>query len=724
MKSLEVFLFLFFFAVNSFSFGKTVYLPRTDEKPVIDGVLNENLWSKCYHFNDLISVKPDYSRKATEETDVFITYDDENIYVAFICRDREPGKIKSSLTKRDTPLDDDWVAFCIDTYNDELNAYVFLINPAGVQADGKLNSKAEADLSLDMVWQSAARQTDRGYAAEMKIPFSILRFPSSDVVTMGFKVARNIPRKSEEDDYPAFRPENGPALAQFEKIQFTGIKPKQIMEILPEATFSFKKLNRTGKLSPAPANNNFGISAKYSLSSSLIIDAAYNPDFSQVETDAGQIDVNLRYALNYPEKRAFFQEGLDYLGFAGFTSSTPLGAIVNTRNIVDPLLGLKLSGKTGGNNILSVLFSVDKFPGELASEEGNKELAGRNANTGVFRYARNLNQDAYIGGFYTGYFFGGIINHVLGSDGRIRLSGITSLDYNYFQSLTKQYKDKSLTPGNSFTLKLNISTKEWDTYLGISSMSENFRAAMGFVKRTGFTTFPLQLIRNFYINGKVINSFHPYYWSRNSFDHISQKFEQNNMIGLNVKMTRQSELDISYDKSDEIFTGQKFNTSTLNLMAKSQLINELSFQSSYSIGSAIYYDPTVPFQGKGSSFSMGIIFQPSEKLSNGLDFVYSDFYRKSDNGKIYDYLILRNKTTFQFNRYLFLRAVFEYNDYRKKLNSDLLLSFTFIPGTAVYIGFGSVHERQRWDGERFIPYGKFITKQNNIFFKASFLLQL
>lgn len=333
---------LLFLAVSSYSFAQTVVLPRTDEKPLIDGKLNENLWNKSYHFTDLRSVKPDYGRLATEKTDVFITYDDENIYAAFLCKDKEPVKIKSTLAKRDTPMDDDWVAFCLDTYNDELNAYAFLVNPLGVQADGKLNSSATADLSMDMVWQSAARLTDSGYVAEMKIPFSILRFPSSEVITMGFKVARNIPRKSEEDDYPTFSPERGPALSQFEKIQFTGIKPKQTMEILPEATFNIKKISRMGRLAAAPADNNFGVSVKYSLTSTFVMDAAYKPDFSQVETDAGQIDVNLRYALNYPEKRAFFQEGLDYMGYSGSTSSTSLGAVVNTRNVVDPLLGFKL----------------------------------------------------------------------------------------------------------------------------------------------------------------------------------------------------------------------------------------------------------------------------------------------------------------------------------------------------------------------------------------------
>lgn len=724
MKSAVKFLILIFLSVNSYGIGKSVRIPLTDEKPVIDGVVNENLWSRSYHFTDLKSVKPDYGRTATEKTDVFITYDDENIYVAFICSDNEPGKIKSTLAKRDTPLDDDWVAFCIDTYNDELNAYAFLVNSLGVQADGKLNSKADADLSMDMVWQSAARLTGSGYTAEMRIPFSILRFPSSEVVTMGFKVARNIPRKSEEVDYPAFSPDKGPALAQFEKIQFTGIKPKQIVEILPEATFNVKKVSHEGRLTAAPADNNFGLSAKYSLTSSFIMDAAYNPDFSQVESDAGQIDVNLRYALNYPEKRTFFQEGLDYLGFSGSTKSTPLGAVVNTRNVVDPLLGLKLTGKLGGSNILSVLYSIDKFPGEIASEEGSTELAGKNANIGVIRYARNLNKDAYLGAFYTGYFFAGSMNHVLGSDGRLRLSDMTSLDYNYFQSMTKTDKENIFTPGNSFTLKMNASTKEWDTYFGISSMSENFRTAMGYVTRTGITTFPVQIIRSFYLNKSILKSINPYYWSGNSFDHASRMFEENNMAGVNVKMTRQSELDISYGLSREVFMGQKFNTSAVNLKAKSQLANELSFQTSYSLGNAIYYDPSNPFQGKGSSFSLGIVFQPSEKLSNALDMVYSDFYRKSDDSKIYDYLILRNKTTYQFNQYLFLRAIFEYNAYRKKLNSDILLSFTYIPGTVVYLGFGSVHERQKWEGGSFIPSERFITMQNNVFFKASYLLQL
>ncbi|MGE5430346.1 MAG: carbohydrate binding family 9 domain-containing protein, partial [Syntrophomonadaceae bacterium] len=614
MGSVTKLLFLFLLALNSVSYSKGITLPRTSEKPVIDGILNENIWSRSYHFTDLRSLKPDYGSPATETTDVFLTYDDENIYVAFICHDKEPGKIKATLAKRDTPLDDDWVAFCIDTYNDELNAYAFLVNPFGIQADGKLNSSAAADLSLDMVWESAAKLTDSGYVAEMKVPFSILRFPSGDPVTMGFKVARNIPRKSEEDDYPAFSPDKGPALAQFEKIQFNGIKPKQVLEILPEATFNVKNINTSGSLFPAPANNNFGISAKYSLTSTLIMDAAYNPDFSQVETDAGQIDVNLRHALSYPEKRPFFQEGLDYLGFSGSTNNTPLGAVVNTRNIADPLLGLKISGKLGENNILSVLYAVDKYPGELAKEEGNAELAGINASSGVIRYARNLSQDAYIGGFYTGYKWGGNINHVLGSDGRLRINDITSFDYNYFASLTKLANENGFTSGNSFTLKMNVSNKEWDTYAGIINVSQDFKTAMGYVTRTGITMLPFQVVRSFYLNKDLVKSINTYYWSRNSYDHPSRMFEANNMFGFTVKMTRQSEADISYKMGNEVFSGQKFNTDELDLRLKSQLMNEVSFQLSYSRGNSIYYDPSNPFQGKGNSYSLSLLLQPSEKL--------------------------------------------------------------------------------------------------------------
>ena len=138
-------------------------------------------------------------------------------------------------------------------------------------------------------------------------------------------------------------------------------------------------------------------------------------------------------------------------------------------------------------------------------------------------------------------------------------------------------------------------------------------------------------------------------------------------------------------------------------------------------GKKIYYDPSEPYQGWGHRAEFSIVFQPTVNVSTGLDLTYEDFYRSGDDEKIYDYTIYRNRTVFQFNRYLFLRSVVEYNTYWKRINADFLFSFTYIPGTVVYLGYGSVHEKLTWQDREYVPSENYLLTKKSLFFKASYL---
>lgn len=135
----------------------------------------------------------------------------------------------------------------------------------------------------------------------------------------------------------------------------------------------------------------------------------------------------------------------------------------------------------------------------------------------------------------------------------------------------------------------------------------------------------------------------------------------------------------------------------------------------------VYYDPSDPFQGYGNRFGGGIQYQPMDKLSFVLSLSYTDFYRDSDNTKLYDYAIVRSRNTFQINKYLFLRAIFEYNNFRERLTVDTLISFTYIPGTVIYAGYGSALEKLEWDGASYQPGSDFLETQRGFFFKLSYL---
>ncbi len=198
-------------------------LARAVRPPLIDGLLDDATWRGASVFSDFKTMLPEAGLSPSEKTEVYLAYDAENIYVGFRCFDSEPAKIKAAASEKDNPASDDWIAFCLDTFDDHLGAHFFLVNPRGVQSDGTLDGEGSPDFTFNSRWSSAAKLTDEGYSAELSIPVRSLPFQWKKNVRMGFKVARLISRKSEEVDFPAILPDRGSHLSQFQKIELSGI---------------------------------------------------------------------------------------------------------------------------------------------------------------------------------------------------------------------------------------------------------------------------------------------------------------------------------------------------------------------------------------------------------------------------------------------------------------------------------------------------------------------
>ena len=250
-----------------------------------------------------------------QKTEAYFLFDAANFYIAFRCYENDPGQIKANISKRDDMFADDNVAFCLDTFSDAQNAYLFFMNPLGIQGDGLMNSIGNVDPSTDFVWYSKGQIDDSGYSVECRIPLESLRFSSRKTVVMGMLFIRQIVRSSETCSFPAVFPDKGSLISQLQPVSITGLKYDRIVEILPAFTHTDHSSLNEGQLRRDFRQTDFSLTAKVGLTSDLTADAAYNPDFSQVESDASQVDFNIRFALYYPEKRPFFMEGLEYFQF-------------------------------------------------------------------------------------------------------------------------------------------------------------------------------------------------------------------------------------------------------------------------------------------------------------------------------------------------------------------------------------------------------------------------
>jgi hypothetical protein len=696
---------------------------RTETPPVIDGRLDDPVWGQATRFDAFMTFKPDFGKPTSEKTDVYIAYDRAYIYFAFDCRDSEPAKIKAAIAKRDGIDMDDWIGVVLDTFGDQQGGYLFEVNPLGVQLDGMINADGNGDGSFDTVWQSKGLIHNGGYSAEVAIPFKSLRYPFRKKLTMGVLFSRYIGRKSEQTSFPELDPEGGAIMSQSQKIELSDIKFERPVEFIPAFTFNQGFAQRGGALSSTGKNTDFSLTGKVGLTSNLTLDAAYNPDFSQIETDAGQIDVNLRYSIYYPEKRPFFLEGMENFNFATAMEQNTVGAIVYTRSIVDPLLGLKLTGKIGSQNVLSGIFALDEFPGQIAAEEGDSERGGQNAAFTILRYKRQLNRDNYIGGFFTNRHFAGDRNTVGGIDGRWRLNNTSFLEYGALGSFSRSGTAAEDEQGHYLGLRYNFSNRHWYVDLGFFDLSQNFRIDTGYVTRTGITMVPACVIYSFFPKSEFFQKIDAFWWSYHLLDKPSDLFETYNHLVLRLNMPRQSQARFDVILGNEVFAGQRFSLSGWRFRWYTQILKQLYFEGGYRRSDRVFYDPGAPFQGKGNTADMYLQYQPISRLNASLGLTYYDFFRSSDSEKIYDYTIWRGRLTYQVNRYLFFRGIVEYNNYWKTINADLLASFTYIPGTVIYFGYGSAYEKTKWSNEdrEYFPSDDYLQTKKSFFFKASYL---
>ncbi len=311
----------------------------------IDGVLDESVWKDATHMTLDYNINPGDNLPAPVKTDMYIFENGESLFIAFKAFDPNPEKIRAYFRDRDTMFQDDFVGVVLDTFNANRRAYEFFVNPFGVQGDLIKDDTlgGNEDSNWDAIWNSAGRIVDDGYVVEMEIPFSALRFPADqEKLTWGIQALRIYPRDSRMvmSNSKADR-DLDCSLCQFEKITgFSGLNQGNNFQVTPTLTYS-----RTENKDSVPGDWNSpedeteaGVDLRWGINENLYLNATLNPDFSQVEADAAQLDINNTFSLFVNEKRPFFLDGRDYF-------DTQRMNLVHTRNINAPEYGLKLTGK-------------------------------------------------------------------------------------------------------------------------------------------------------------------------------------------------------------------------------------------------------------------------------------------------------------------------------------------------------------------------------------------
>jgi hypothetical protein len=502
-------------------------------------------------------------------------------------------------------------------------------------------------------------------------------------------------------------------------MQFEGVKHYKLLEILPATTYSYKSEESQGSKITTENKADAGLTIKYGLTSQLVLDAALNPDFSQIEADAGQIGVNLRYQLFYAEKRPFFQEGNEnfQVGSVGSSVLDPITSMVHTRNIVNPLAGIKLAGKIGSKNSVSLLYSADRIPAS------DNPVYGDYSHYPVFRYKRSLKNDGFLGLIGTSVLKENTFNYVYGADGNIRINKSSLLEFHtLFSNTNDTASGISNKPGHALGISYHSEQRDIDYSITAKDLSEHFISQTGFIERTGVSIFTASVTPKLYPASEFFKRLDIGAFSGQLRDNIYDKWETYNLLSLTSWLGGSIRAGLKYNYSSEIFSNEKFNTSGMQFLITGTLGTKINGTIIYSRRNAIYY--SAPLQGYGNVLSGELRYLPFEKLHTQINITYQDLFEKSGDEKLFDYLIARGRMTYQLNKYLFFRGIVEYDNFRNSLKTDFLASFTYIPGTVFHIGYGNLYESKKWNGTEYFDSDRLRETKRGFFVKLSYLFRL
>lgn len=732
----------------AFAQGRAVYdgralrtsipLPRLESPVQIDGTLGENAWANAAQLSGFSQYRPVDGRPAVDSTQVLVYYAPDAIYFGIRAFEIHGSVVRATLADRDNIAADDRIQILLDTYNDNRRALLFAVNPLGVQQDGVQSEgfdpsqsaggrfEGVVDISPDFLFESRGHVTASGYEIEVRIPFKSLRYQSIDPQTWGLQVIRFTQHSGYEDTWtPAVRA-NASFLIQSGRLTgLTGLRHGLVMDINPEFTSSLDGEPAGAEWKYGSPDNQIGGNLRWGINPNATLNATINPDFSQVESDVGQVTVNERFALFFPEKRPFFLEALEQY-------DTPK-RLIYTRQIRDPVAGAKLTAKIGSTAI-AYLGAADDRQFSASGDD--------NPIFNLLRVRRDLGASSTIGLVHTDRIDGSHYNRVTGADARVVWRKIWFSDAQIVGSWTA---DGAGSRGGTLwnTTLADRTGRSYGNHYEIGGITPNFRARSGFVPRTGIvdgrafnrfswygtpgarieqmTTFsgiiPLWRYEDFPSGGTFESEISTTWiaslrggWSATAkFGNANQRFEESVYLGNRV-----------IRPTDTV--SMALPRSLYNLWGGQAGFNSPNRALSYGLGAG--YGASVIFaegaEGRVAFVQGNLSWRPTAVARVEASMVHQRLTRARDGNHFSTASIPRLKVEYQLSRAIFIRYVGQYfsqdrgalvdprgglplllsptgadvfgssdatitNDFR----NDLLFSYKPTTGTVLFLGYGA-----------------------------------
>jgi hypothetical protein len=637
---------------------------RATTAPKVDGVLDDELWSGApLPLDPWMSYNPLRGEAEQQHTDVWIGYDSEAIYFAFRCRDDEPEKIRSTISRRDSVWNDDWVGVSLDSSRAGQIAYHMFVNPSGIQMDA-LQSTNE-DTAPDWVWQSAGRVDRDGYTVEIRLPLQSIRFRGGADVRMGIMFFRRNSRLGISWSWPEMKPGQW-VFEAHTPVGFGELRQPRLLEVIPSATYSRNQIRQGGEAwQSARSDGDLGASLKYGITSTMTLDATVNPDFSQVESDAFEVEVNNRFPVFFSEKRPFFMEGLGLFNLAGTGGDSTMRTAVHTRRIVDPSAGLKLTGTAG-----RYTFATLTAPDGSVAPDAHKLFT-------IARGVRNFGEGQYVGVLVTDTEFRRDHNRVIAADFALKRGERFRWNGNLILS---DSADTEGVPerGLGGQLSYAYETRRVAVSGQVEHYDRDFRMDTAFINRVGLTRAWQYQGLSFYPDEKRhpwLKRVNPFLWVQSGEDRVQGGSELWVLPAIRFNFTRQGYLRLDVMRGHETFARRRFVVGRAFADGGAQITRWLSVGGGLNSGPAVFYDPVDPFQGTRRSVNARLGFQPNSKLNNNIGYTFVHFERRETGETVFDVHVVNLRNTYQFTPQFLVRAITQYDSSRRRVLGDFLASY-------------------------------------------------
>ncbi|HTR00761.1 MAG TPA: DUF5916 domain-containing protein [Candidatus Acidoferrum sp.] len=693
-------------------------IPHTSQRPVIDGVFDADEWRDALRVELVNETFPGQNVTPPVATEVYLMEDGENFYAVFVAQDPDPSQIRAYYRDRDRAYQDDFVGLVIDTFNDERRAFEFFANPFGAQMDLIQDdvSKREDD-SWNALWDSYGKINDKGFVVEMKIPLKQLRLPSGlDHQTWGLDILRFYPRDARHRisnnlmDYAV-----SCYLCQFKKAEgFGAINQSTNLQLIPTLTTSWAETR------PAPATDPWqrgnpdvepSLDVRWGINKDMILNATINPDFSQVEADQAQLDVNNTFSLYFPERREFFLDGAEYFNTLSSgnnnLTSTSGNTLVYTRNISSPGMGVKLTGKSDNQTYAVMAADDDRTGFIIPGNQGSSvaTLDGERSRDLAMRYRYDFGRELTVGTLVTDREATGYSNSVVSTDFNWQagpsdrvLGQFMHSNSEYPLAIQTGFNQKPEMSDNAWSLEYNHQGRNWNWVVSNTDFGRDFRADLGFIGKVDYRE---QVFKPGYTwimePGGLLNRVGVWGMYSHTDDQTGMKLQENRWLGVWANGKYQSYAELDLNRQQTYYNGRYFDLTSAMIFSNIQPMAGVQLGLNVTQGDAIDYANT--------QLADNMVLSPWATLQLGrhmqVAWNYSHQTLDVSSGRLFTTDLHDLRLTWQFDNRSFVRAVLIYSDTvrnpslytskvdpeSKSLATQLLYSYRVNAQTRFYVGY-------------------------------------